>query len=241
MARASTSVALALALLVHARLSPAATTTVPTAPAAFEPVTLDIDGVQCGDIVGYQVRSNGDAFQLTARRSGSCFGVPVVFRAVVPLGRLPAGDYRVEIDDPRETVTFSVLPRPAASAVPASPLPLTEYTGLWSNPNESGWGLSIHQGLGNSIFGVLFVYGENGEPRWFSLQGGRWTSSTRWTATLYATTGPFLSNYDPRLVAVQAAGTASLDFTDMPANGTARFVYTLDHIAVDKRVSRTPI
>ncbi len=47
-----------------------------------------------------------------------------------------------------------------------------ELTGLWWNPAESGWGLSIHQ-QGDVLFANLLVYGRDGAPEWYyaSMRG----------------------------------------------------------------------
>jgi hypothetical protein len=55
-------------------------------------------------------------------------------------------------------------------------------TGLWWDPADPGWGVSLaHQG--DTIFGVLFVHGEDGRPTWLvapamqSLGGGVFSGS----------------------------------------------------------------
>jgi hypothetical protein len=46
--------------------------------------------------------------------------------------------------------------------------PLTNFTGLWWNPEESGWGLGIdHQG--DIVFGTLFTYDNAGNPTWYVM------------------------------------------------------------------------
>ncbi len=50
--------------------------------------------------------------------------------------------------------------------------PVTEnYTDLWWNPEESGWGINFtHQG--EILFATLFTYGADGEPDWFAMSRG---------------------------------------------------------------------
>jgi DNA-binding beta-propeller fold protein YncE len=45
------------------------------------------------------------------------------------------------------------------------------FTSLWWNPAESGWGLALsHQG--NTTFGVLFTYDEQDRPSWYVMSSG---------------------------------------------------------------------
>ena len=52
---------------------------------------------------------------------------------------------------------------------------------------------------------------------------------------------PFFAgpDYDPRLVLIQAAGTATLEFRQTPgAEGIARFTYTVNNVAATKPIQR---
>jgi hypothetical protein len=91
------------------------------------------------------------------------------------------------------------------------------------------------------MFGALFVYGADREAQWFTLQGGKWESATRWTATVYRTTGPFYASplFDPRLVLLDAVGSATLDFRQVPGDeGRVRFTYDVDGVTVNKVIQR---
>jgi hypothetical protein len=56
------------------------------------------------------------------------------------------------------------------TAYPAGSAP--SYEGLWWNPSESGWGLSIaHQG--DVLFAVWYTYDHDGEPTWFFMDNAR--------------------------------------------------------------------
>jgi hypothetical protein len=124
---------------------------------------------------------------------------------------------------------------------PPPPRPLTDYTALWMNRQESGWGLSLYQGPTHAMFGVLFVYNGSNQPEWYSLQGGRWTSSTTWSGTVYRTTGPALSSFfNPSQVAYTNVGSATLDFTRAPEGG-ATFTYTINGTSATKTIERMPL
>lgn len=46
--------------------------------------------------------------------------------------------------------------------------PLTNFTGLWWNPEESGWGLGVdHQG--DIVFSTVFTYDSSGKPTWYVM------------------------------------------------------------------------
>lgn len=226
----------------------AASQIVPAQPTAFEPVNLRMTVDSCAfNPSTVHVRSALNVLTIT-QRPNACLvaGTPEIVD--VRLGALAAGDYRVEVyaspapeGTPAETLAFTVNEPAEIAVFPRPPRPLTDYSGLWWNPLESGWGLSLHQGALHSLFGAWFVYGADGEPEWYTLQGGQWIDSTTWRGTLYRTTGPSFAgpDYDPRLVLVQAAGTATLDFRIREGEeGRARFTYTLGGATTTKVIER---
>lgn len=237
-------VALASAL---AALPAAASRIVPAEPTAFELVNLRMTVDSCAFVPStVRVRAEGATLKVT-QQPNNCLlpGTPQI--ADVQLGALAPGLYRVEVySNPAgtgepEVLAFQVRERVEIAVFPPPPRPLTNYTGMWWNPQESGWGLSLHQAASNALFGAWFVYGSGGQPEWYTLQGGQWTSSTRWTGPIYRTTGPFFAgpDFDPRLVLVQSAGTATLDFSQSPGDeDRARFTYAVGGATATKTISR---
>jgi hypothetical protein len=229
------NVAAALAALAAALPADAARI-VPSQPSAFQHVTLRMDVDSCAfNPATVRVRAEGSTLKVT-QRLNQCLvaGTPGI--ADVQLGALAPGDYRVEVHaDPDaqgtpERLAFTVTELAEVAVFPPPPRPLDNYSGLWWNPSEAGWGLSLHQGVAHTLFGAWFVYGASGQPEWYTVQEGRWSSSTRWSGNVYRTTGPFLAgtDFDPRLVLTQAAGTATLDFTQQAGmEDRARFSYAL--------------
>ena len=226
----------------------AASRIVPALPTSFEPVNLRMTVDSCSfNPATVRVRASLNTLRVT-QTPNACLlpGSPELVD--VRLGALPAGDYRVEVYGssdiaavPLETLSFQVSEPVEAAVFPPPPRPLAGYTGLWWNPQESGWGLSLHQSATHGMFGAWFVYGSGGQPEWFTLQGGQWIDSTTWRASIYRTTGPFFAGpgYDPRLVLVQAAGTATLDFRHRSGEeGRARFTYTMAGETVTKAIER---
>jgi hypothetical protein len=247
---AAATFALAAALPAFADSLPALGTPgiVPAQPTAFEPVNLRMTVDSCSfNPATVRVRAAANTLTVT-QQPNACLlpGTPEIVD--VRLGSLASGDYRVEVHatpsgegTPVETLSFSVREPVEIAIFPPPPRPLTDYSGLWWNPQESGWGLSLHQNALRSLFGAWFVYGSGGAPEWYTLQGGQWLDSTTWRGQIYRTTGPFFAGpeYDPRLVLVQAAGTATLDFRIREGEeGSARFTYTLGGVTTTKVIER---
>jgi hypothetical protein len=169
----------------------------------------------------------------------------------IQLGAFPVGNYHVEYFDspsagaePVERLYFEVRDPNDAAFVPPTPRPLTDYSGLWWKPSESGWGLSLAQGPQHSLFGVLLVFGANEQPTWFTVQAGRWTTSTVWTGLVAKATGPswMAPVYDPARVTTVQVGTATLDFGMTPRRtDVARFTYTIDGTTVTADISRVSL
>jgi hypothetical protein len=243
-----TKFALAFACALAALPAAAASRIVPAAPSSFELVNLRMEVDSCAFVPStVRVRAEGSTLKVT-QQLNQCLvaGTPGI--ADVQLGSLAPGRYRVEVYAtptidvaPIETLAFEVTERPEIAVFPPPIRPLTSYTGMWWNPQESGWGLALNQGVSNALFGAWFVYGASGQPEWFTLQGGQWTSSTRWTGIVYRTTGPFFAgpDFDPRLVLVQSAGTATLEFSQSPGNEDhARFTYTVNGTTATRVLAR---
>lgn len=112
-----------------------------------------------------------------------------------------------------------------------------DYSDLWWNAGESGWGAHVTQ-QGDVLFMVLFVYDSQQRPRFFvasSMARGAGGSDV-FEGTLYSTSGPaFTTSFDPARVAARAVGTARLRF-DSP--GSAILDYTVDGVPVSKAITR---
>src|SRR5258705_4906709 len=123
----------------------------------------------------------------------------------------------------------------ACVAIPAfaTPQPI-DATGLWIKPAESGWGISVfHQGP--TLFASLFVYGPDGQPKWYTasnLDGG----GSTYSGPLTEATGPYLgaSSFDPGAVTRRTVGTMTMTLDATGANVT----YTVDGTQVSKRMTR---
>ncbi len=115
--------------------------------------------------------------------------------------------------------------------------PIADFTDLWWNPAENGWGLSIVQ-HSSRLFAVWFTYGLDGKRIWFVLPSGTWTSSRVYTGAIYGTTGPAANaTFNAANVTTTPIGTATLTFAD--AN-SGTFAYTINGLAGTKSISRQP-
>ncbi len=119
-----------------------------------------------------------------------------------------------------------------AIAIPASgqSTPAANYTDMWWNAAESGWGVSFAQHSGtHQVFAVWYTYDPREEsagrnkPLWIVMPGGTWTTPTTLTGTAYVASGvPFnQSGSSPRNNPV---GTFTFSFTDA---GNGRFSYDI--------------
>lgn len=129
----------------------------------------------------------------------------------------------------------------AAIALPARATSYSvDYTDMWWNASESGWGLNVIQ-QSDVLFLTFFVYGPDGTPRWYvgslvTPAPVQPVDGARFTGPLYGTTGPWFGGaFDPAAVGATEVGTVTLTF-DSPATGTLS--YTVGGVPVVKVVER---
>lgn len=119
---------------------------------------------------------------------------------------------------------------------PGPPKPAFDYTDLWFDPLESGWGLNVVQHASGNIFAVIYTYDVPDRPMWFVMPGGSWTSSTVFTGTLYRVTGsPASAAFKAGSVA--EAGAATFTFSDA-THGS--ITYTANGTQVTKTIQKQP-
>ncbi len=121
----------------------------------------------------------------------------------------------------------------------AGAAPGVDYTDLWWNPFESGWGIGITQ-QADVMFLAWFVYDDFGRPVWYVASNCAVISSgNSCSGALYRTTGPAdplrNASFDPSLVRVNSAGTITVTFTD--AN-TGVMTYNVDGVTGTKTITR---
>ncbi len=130
--------------------------------------------------------------------------------------------------------------RQAYASVPA--VNETDFSDLWWNPNESGWGIVMQQ-RGGTIFTTMFLYDASGDPTWLVAPNATYTQAGFYDSTgfvtndsyssdLDATTGPpyTAATFDPSKVTATKVGVFSLKvapetiWLNYTAGGSARNV-----------------
>lgn len=56
----------------------------------------------------------------------------------------------------------------------------------WGGPSQRGWGVAIHQQAA-TLFIVWFTYGDDGEPTWYVMPEGLWTTTGSYAGAVYRT------------------------------------------------------
>lgn len=112
-----------------------------------------------------------------------------------------------------------------------------EYTDVYYDPAESGWGFFLVQS-DTFQFLAFFIYGSDGKPTWYVatlVDDG--TGTDTYTGQLFATTGTYFPlPWNPALSSASAAGTATFKATD---NYHATLTYTVNGVGtVVKNVVR---
>jgi hypothetical protein len=114
--------------------------------------------------------------------------------------------------------------------------PTSNYTGLWWNPSESGWGVNFsHQG--DIVFSTLFTYDASGNPMWLVMSSGTKSAAETFSGTLFRTTGsPFNANPFPPIGPqnLMAVGNMTVIFS----GDTATLNYSVNGVAVTKAIQK---
>ena len=132
------------------------------------------------------------------------------------------------------TIQVALLPSLASGA--------TDYTDMWFNASESGWGVNFTQDYNGPIFATFFVYAANGTPTWVFAVLAFDPANGTYSGTLYETSGgaPLTSQgFDSTTVQAEDVGTAT--FTPMDAaNGTLAYSYRGSAV-IAKQITREPL
>ena len=116
----------------------------------------------------------------------------------------------------------------------------TDFSDLWWNPNESGWGVNLIQ-QNDVIFVTMFVYGPTGQPTWYVGPATTFTGSSggiiTFTGPLYTTTGPYFgaASFNPAQVTSRQVGAISFAAGQVSSGAIS---YTVDGVSVTKSVQR---
>jgi hypothetical protein len=217
---------------------------IPASPRYQEPVYARVTPQRLSGLYlyGAKVTMTGNAITIEPEMiieigAGSAFDVE--------LGRLPTGSYTVQLQivGAPPSATFTVGPRmPQMPGSSWGTVPAVDYSGMWWNAREPGWGISILQGPTNQVFAAWFVYDAAGMPTWYTLESGQWQvgwGGSTYTGWLYRYTGPpFTTVFDPAKVTGALVGTGVLSFRDA---FTGRLDYSMVGTSGYKEITRLPI
>ncbi|HEY4998766.1 MAG TPA: hypothetical protein VII36_06470, partial [Usitatibacter sp.] len=172
------------------------------------------------DSTGVNIEANDDE-DVSAGHTNLNFGIT---------RPLAAGTYYAQVAhfDPAGTGAYTL--NLSATALPAN------YTDLWWNAAESGWGLNLnHQG--NILFGTLFTYDASGAAMWLVMDRGDLQADGSFSGTLRRTTGPAFNASPWTSVAATTVGTMRLAFLNAT---TGTLTYTVNGVTVTKTITRQP-
>jgi hypothetical protein len=239
-ARAILSAALLLGTVIWWSQASAATTVqiIPSNPRYLEPVYARVNAGPFVPalIYGAQATMSGNSITVMYQANPDIG----VYDYDVELGRFPAGTYTVQVQGTGglAMTQFTVGPASKSAAFPGT-VPAVNFSDLWWNPSESGWGISITQGATNVLFAEWFVYDATGKPVWYTLQRGQWTRTdfmSAYSGPIYKTTGPYFGGpFNAAAVGISLVGTGTLSFRDS-SNGT--FAYTVEGVTGMKAITR---
>ena len=139
----------------------------------------------------------------------------------------------------RSAIVAALLATGGIAAARMTPEP----TGLWLDPAEAGWGLSLSL-QGETVFGVLFAYDDARRPAWYvassmlgsPLPGPGTFSTSDAGGPLLRMSGPwFGSPFDPAMVSGTPVGQIHVAYIDAQ---TLAVVYSIDGQQVVKTLRR---
>jgi len=121
----------------------------------------------------------------------------------------------------------------AALCAGAEATPAANYTDLWWNRNESGWGLTITQHASSRTWAIWYTYDPRQQdpsgsgafkPLWIGMSGGTWTTPTSITGDVFVLTGvPFFQPGSNRVATRIGSFTFSFN-----SNSTGTFTYNIE-------------
>lgn len=243
LARHARYVFLAAALLVLgqglAHAAPVSHALSPANPSSADNLIVKITTSSCAGFYGkaYSVRAAGS--EITIHLTMSAEAVTLCLAGAPPhvlladVGRLPAGDYRLNIvydREPNVAVDFIrgyAFKVTDARANKPAPFVSGNASGHWWNPDRDGEGLMIWQDAQDQLLAAWFTYDDDGKAIWYTVQGGQWLSRGLYKGPLLRTAKPtpgvpvaLTMRTDVTLDFLTRASTGELIFATRTLNGT---------------------
>lgn len=210
----------------------------PGHPRRFEPLIARIALAEGGPwrLEPVSVRHDGNGIRVELQRVVRAAGDPPGSFVDVSLGSFARGPVSVAVEGAnllRQEASVEVVD--SAHMIGPSH-PWTDYSDLWWNPAEPGWGLSIHQHASDRVVATFLTYDASGHPVWFNLQPGIWAGRARYEGPIYRYTGAnFAAAFVPGTLRGEQVGTGTLDFADA-SSGTFR--YEIDGVQAERDIRR---
>jgi hypothetical protein len=108
------------------------------------------------------------------------------------------------------------------------------YTALWWNPAESGWGMNVnHQGT--KLFVTIFTYDQSGGPMWLVGSSVDEQIDGSFDGPIYQVSGPPFATTPWTAVNTSQVGSISIQFT---TTNSATVTYTVGGVSVVKSVQK---
>lgn len=212
---------------------------IPPTPRKFEQVVARVCVLPEGaaDMDSLRLRQDSGILHIEIDEVEECGSIPRgVVTVDISLGQLAPGNYDVSLDTPFRcgvaTRSFSVETQVAKS----SRGPLVDYTDLWWDPNDAGWGISIHQHASGLLVATWLTFDVDDNPVWYSLQPGKWIGTATFDGSIYVThrcARPLAR--DSEKAVSERVGAGTLAFEDY-ANGT--FSCVLSETAHTRTITR---
>ena len=113
-----------------------------------------------------------------------------------------------------------------------------DATGLWMNPEESGWGISVYH-QGDTLFASLFVYGPDGAPKWYTASGLTGNPS-QFSGPLVEATGPYFGAtlFNAGSVTRRIVGTMTITLNTYGSGGV---FYMIDGVQVASNIHQVSL
>jgi murein DD-endopeptidase MepM/ murein hydrolase activator NlpD len=120
--------------------------------------------------------------------------------------------------------------------VTATGAPVPNYSALWWNPNESGWGVNIAQ-QSDTLFAVWYTYDNDGTGMWLVMPSTSLQADGRYVGKIYRTTGIALADINGQTssTSVTEVGTGSFSFA---GDNAGTFTYTVGGTSQSKNIIR---
>lgn len=112
-----------------------------------------------------------------------------------------------------------------------------DYTDLWWNPAENGWGVAI-QRQGQVLFVSVYHYAADGTPTWYfasDVQKPDFSAGLPWSGKLYRATGPAFSQPFNGAPDIRETGVLTLSFMNPDV---ALLTYSVEGVTVSKQIER---